>query len=219
MVIRIFLIAFFFNTSQWSFAQLTKAEKKEWKKQAKSYMQQPQNLKLLSDQKVAADSELKQLKQESKELNNQLTKKDDQIAELEELISRVRVDAAVAKAELEKYKAGMLAASVKPGGDKKSQGSSSSDFNVGIVFKVQVGAFRNKDLSKYFNNNPNFGGEAGKEPTDPQRINIGIFRNYWEADKFKKYLREMGVKDAWIVPYRDGIRVELKEVLDQVVNQ
>jgi len=72
-------------------------------------------------------------------------------------------------------------------------------------------------MSKYFDNNPNFGGEVGKEPSDPQRINIGIFRNYWEADTFKKYLREMGVKDAWIVPYRDGIRVEIKDVLDLVV--
>ena len=91
------------------------------------------------------------------------------------------------------------------------------DFSKGIVYKVQIGAFKNKDLSKYFDNNPNFGGEAAdKNAADPQRITIGIFRDYWEADTFKKYMRDMGVKDAWIAPYKDGQRVEIKDVMDSV---
>jgi hypothetical protein len=89
------------------------------------------------------------------------------------------------------------------------------DFSRGVVFKVQVGAFKNKDLSKYFDNNPNFGGEVREN--EPQRITIGIFRDYWEADQFKKYMREMGVKDAWIVPYKDGQRTDIKEVLEGVI--
>jgi len=90
------------------------------------------------------------------------------------------------------------------------------DYSKGIVFKVQIGAFKNKDLSKYFENNPNFSGEV--KEGDPQRVTIGIFRDYWEADTFKKYLREMGVKDAWIVPYKDSQRVEIKDVLEGVVD-
>jgi hypothetical protein len=30
-------------------------------------------------------------------------------------------------------------------------------------------------------------------------------------------MREMGVRDAWIVPYQDGQRVEIKDVLEGVV--
>ena len=30
-------------------------------------------------------------------------------------------------------------------------------------------------------------------------------------------MREMGVKDAWIVPYKDGQRVEIKDVLEGVL--
>ena len=78
------------------------------------------------------------------------------------------------------------------------------DFSKGVVFKVQIGAFKNKDLKKYFDNNPNFGGEAAEK--GDQKLTIGVFRDYWEADTFKKYMRDMGVKDAWIVPYRDGQR-------------
>lgn len=85
----------------------------------------------------------------------------------------------------------------------------------GVLFKVQIGAFRNKDLSKYFSSSENFGGEI--DPDGTQRYTLGNFTDYWQADKFKKYLREMGVKDAWIVPYKDGRRVPMKDVLEGVI--
>ena len=85
----------------------------------------------------------------------------------------------------------------------------------GVLFKVQIGAFRNKDLSKYFGASDNFGGEVDSDGT--QRYTLGNFKDYWQADKFKKYLREMGVKDAWIVPYKDGRRVPMKDVLEGVI--
>lgn len=222
MAIRVILVLFYLLIQQAATAQLSKEEIKQWKQQAKDYAKDPESLKKLSEAKAANDAEVKKLKTENKTLSDNLSKKDDQISELEELISRVRVDAAVTKAELEKLKAGMGQAqsvAAKSGADKKSSGLKGGDWSTGVVFKVQIGAFRNKDLSKYFDNNPNFGGEAGKEPTDPQRINLGFFRDYWEADTFKKYLREMGVKDAWIVPYRDGVRVEIKDVLSIVVGE
>ncbi|MGI9543756.1 MAG: Ezrin/radixin/moesin family protein, partial [Cyclobacteriaceae bacterium] len=61
----------------------------------------------------------------------------------------------------------------------------------------------------------NFGGEVDSDGT--QRYTLGNFKDYWQADKFKKYLREMGVKDAWIVPYKDGRRVPMKDVLEGVI--
>jgi len=222
MTIRVTILLFAMLIQQAAMAQLSKEEMKQWKRQAKSYVKDPESLKKLGEAKATSDSEVRQLKSDNKLLTEDLSKKDEQISELEELISRVRVDAAVTKAELEKLKAGMgqgQAITAKGAADKKSVGSKNTDWATGVVFKVQIGAFRNKDLSKYFDNNPNFGGEAGKEPTDPQRINLGLFRDYWEADAFKKYLREMGVKDAWIVPYRDGIRVEIRDVLGIVVGE
>lgn len=222
MKIQVFAFLFSILIFPSAVAQLSKEDKKQWKREAKSYLKQPENLKLLMDQKAYSDGEARKLKGELGSVKDELEKKDDQIDELEELVSRMRVDAAVAKAELEKFKAGMVSGSTGVTANapvRKQSAAGQSELITGVVFKVQVGAFKNKDLSKYFDNNPNFGGEAGREPTDPQRINIGIFRNYWEADKFKKYLREMGVKDAWVVPYRDGTRIEIREVLDLIVTE
>lgn len=199
----ILCLALIFSGSQ-VFAQLSKAEKKEWKKKAKQYAKDPASLKEMTEAKQTADNQLTKLNGDMKQMQSTLSDKNAKIAELEDQLQKMRSDLAVANTELNELKANPV---INP-----------MDFSKGVVFKVQVGAFKNKDLSKYFDNNPNFGGEAaGKDAADPQRITIGIFRDYWEADTFKKYMRDMGVKDAWIVPYRDGLRVEIKDVLPDVV--
>lgn len=196
----IFCLALIFSASQ-GFAQLSKKEKKEWKKKAKEYAKNPANLKQLVEDKDAVSGQLAALNQKVTELQSSMSDKDARIAELEDQLSRSRSELTSARAEIAQLKENPV---VNP-----------MDFSKGVVFKVQIGAFKNKDLAKYFENNPNFGGEVREN--EPQKITIGIFRDYWEADKFKKYMREMGVKDAWIVPYRDGQRVEIKDVLEGVV--
>ena len=196
-------LALIFSGSQ-VFAQLSKAEKKEWKKKAKEFAKNPANLKQFTEAKQTADNSVTKLNGEMKELQSSVSDKNTRIAELEDQISRMRGELTSTKSELAKL--------------KETPPVNSMDFSKGVVFKVQVGAFKNKDLSKYFDNNPNFGGEAaGKDAADPQRITIGIFRDYWEADTFKKYMRDMGVKDAWIVPYKDSQRVDIKDVMEGVV--
>jgi hypothetical protein len=184
------------------FGQLTKAEKKEWKKKAKEYSKNPAELKSLIEAKQAAETDNSTLKGQVGTLNTQISDKNAKIADLEDQLSKMRSDLTTTKAELAQLK-------------ETPPAPSPMDFSKGVVFKVQIGAFKNKDLSKYFENNPNFGGEAAEK--GEQRFTIGVFRDYWEADKFKKYMREMGVKDAWIVPFKDGARVEIKDVLEGVV--
>lgn len=195
-------LALIFSGSQ-VFAQLTKAEKKEWKKKAKQYAKNPASLKEMTEAKQAADNNVTKLTTDNKQLQSTVSDKNARIAELEDQIARMRSDLASTQAKLAELQAVPV---IHP-----------LDFSKGIVFRVQVGAFTKKDFQKYFDNNPNFGGEATeKDANNPQRITIGVFRDYWEADTFKKYMRDMGVKDAWIVPYNDNQRVELKDVLPNV---
>lgn len=193
-------LALIFSGSQ-VFAQLSKQEKKEWKKRAKEYAKNPANLKQFVEDKQAVETQVNSLNTQINQLRSSVSDKDARIAELEDQLSRMRGELATTKSELAKL--------------KESPPVNPMDFSQGVVFKVQIGAFKNKDLSKYFENNPNFGGEAAEG--GEQKITIGIFRDYWEADTFKKYMRDMGVKDAWIVPYKDGNRVEIKDVLEGVI--
>ncbi len=196
----LFCLVLLFAGTQ-TFAQLSKQEKKEWKKKAKEFKKNPVALKTLTEDKKVADDNVSTLTTQTKQLQATISNKDARIAELEDELARLRSELSAAKAELAQLKSAPV---INP-----------MDFSKGVVFKVQIGAFKNKDLSKYFTNNPNFGGEATDK--GEQKFTIGVFRDYWEADAFKKYMREMGVKDAWIVPYRDGQRVEIKDVLEGVV--
>lgn len=198
-IIVFFCLALSVASTQ-SFAQLSKKEKKEWKKKAKEYAKNPVNLKQLEEDKQTADNTVTSLNQKVSQLQSSVSEKDSKIAELEDQLSQARGQLTAANAELTAL---------------KENPANSMDFSKGVVFKVQIGAFKNKNLAKYFENNPNFGGEA--KDNEPQKLTIGVFRDYWEADTFKKYMREMGVKDAWIVPYQDGQRVEIKDVLEGVV--
>ena len=198
----LFTLAFIFFSSA-AFSQMSKQEKKEWKNRAKDYKSNPALLKELVDEKNALEAQVNKLKSEVNSLQSELSSNDAEVSELQDNLTALRSELAAANA-----KANEAAATSKIG-----VGEHSVD---GVVFKVQIGAFRNKDLSKYFEKHENFGGETAE--AGEQRITLGHFRDYWEADVFKKYLREMGVKDAWIVPYKDGQRVPLKDVLEGVIS-
>lgn len=204
--IAFFCLALIFSASH-SYAQLSKKEQKEWKKKAKELAKNPVDLKELTEAKEAAEGQIASLNQKVKQLQSSISDKDARIVELEDQLAQTRSQLSSANTELAKLKEN----------PNPTTPANSMDFSKGVIFKVQIGAFKNKDLAKYFDNNPNFGGEV--KDGEPQKVTIGIFRDYWEADTFKKYMREMGVKDAWIVPYRDGVRVELKDVLEGVVGE
>ncbi len=91
----------------------------------------------------------------------------------------------------------------------------------GVVFTVQIGAYKQKDLTKILQEDANYANnKANFQHTKEDNFNkytIFYFKKYANANKFKKEIRSMGVKDAWIVPLKNGKRVPLKEVLSTVI--
>lgn len=89
----------------------------------------------------------------------------------------------------------------------------------GVAFQVQIGAYKDIDISK-LSKDAVYEGELHQDMINGyNQYTLRTFRNYWEADKFKKLMRVMGIKDAWIVALKDGKRVPLKDVLSQVRKQ
>ncbi len=185
--------------------ELSKEEKKEWKRKAKELKKNPILLKQISDENESMKSEISAYKRQISSLEAKVDEKQNEVDQLKQQVSRLEAELAASKERL---------AAVKKEAESEPAEKPVYD-DSGVVFKVQIGAFRNKDLSKYFNNTENFSGEITDEGV--QKITLGRFRDYWEADTFKKYLREMGVSDAWIVPYKDGKRVAMKDVLEGVI--
>jgi hypothetical protein len=180
------------------------ALEKQWAKKLKAL--KPLDYKRLLEEKEALAAQVLELQQSNATLKAELERKESELAKT--------------KKELEDYNSGMVPGVVQnqtTGGDNSSTAGLNTKRgpSKGVVYKVQIGSFKSKDLTKYFDNNPNFSGEVDHD--GQKKYTLGVFTDYWEADKFKKALREMGVKGAWVVAYKDGKRVNIKDVLEGTI--
>ncbi|MEO9872282.1 Ezrin/radixin/moesin family protein [Ekhidna sp.] len=182
-------------------AQMDKKEAKEWKKRIKKL--EPEQYKQLLDENKSLKGQVTSLKTELGNIDDRLADKDEQILTYQSQVGDLREELS----RLQSKQPADNVASNNTGGN--------IDENKGVVFKVQLGAFKKKeDLSKY-DTSQNFSAE---NKDGLQKFTIGVFKEYRDASTFKKYLREMGVKDAWVVSYKEGSRVPLKDVLEGIVN-
>lgn len=166
-----------------------KAEIKKWKKALKKvepleYRDMVTELNVAKGQASGLKAEITKLEKENSSLSAQLKSKSAQLAEME---------AKVKKAEAKPVDVSAVA----------------DDWTKGVVYKVQIGAFRNIDLKQYQNDSTFW----VEEEDGVKKYTIAYFRDYEEADHFKKYMRKMGVKDAWIVAYEDNIRKDIKDAM------
>ncbi len=183
-------------------AQMSKKEAKEWKKRIKKLT--PEQYQTLLEENKSLKGQVSSLKKEVGGVDDKLKDKDDQIAQYQDQVSSLRSELAAAKKAASKPAPAQSNAPV--GGSIQSTS--------GVVFTVQIGAFAKKDLKKFAENNPAFQADS---KDGLMKYTVGMFRDYWEADTFKKYLREIGVKDAFIASYKDGKRVPIKDVLEGVI--
>lgn len=198
-VVVILVLGLLFSVTYEASAQMSKKETKAWKKKLKSLS--PQQYKDLLDDNKAMKTELNSVKKETSKYESKIQDRDDQITQYQEQISNLRSELAAMK----------TAAPKKP---KKTSAPSYQADESGIVFKVQIGAYSKKDISKYAKNSPNF---SADQEGGLNKYSIGNFRDYWEADAFKKHIREMGIAGAFIVSFKDGRKVPIKQVLEGVV--
>lgn len=201
-ILAVFSLLMFVGFAQTADAQMSKQETKEWKKRIKALS--PEQYKALLEENKSLKGQLSSLKKEVAGVDDRIKEKDDQIADYQDQVSSLRRELADAKKKTtESASSGAAVSSAGAVADQK-----------GVLFKVQIGAFKKKDLSEFSQNNPSF---QLDEKDGVMKYTIGMFKDYWEADTFKKYLREMGVKDAWIVAFKDGKRVPIKDVLEGVI--
>lgn len=79
----------------------------------------------------------------------------------------------------------------------------------GLVYKVQVGAFRNAIPQTLYND---FAPVSGEELTNGiTRYTAGVFAGRKLADAAKKDIRSLGFSDAFVVAYLNGERISLAE--------
>ena len=213
-------------------AQKLKSEVQEWQKRKKDM--EPLQLKDLVEENHRLKTQNRKLDINVQELEVKLKTSEEKSAQLAKLqnkidtLKKAAVSASSPPRDLEDLPAGsyMLDEATgqvlingvpdnRYGVDKKD----GKPFIKGVIFKVQVSADKDLDLSDVLVDDSHHKNLEQEKAAGLNKYTIGHFRNYWEADKLKKGLRKMGVRWAWIVPYKDGKRVLLKEVLSTVIEK
>ena len=166
-----------------------KAERKKWKKQLKKL--KPEQYQTLMEEYYLLKEKVSSSEEE--EASCQST-----IAEKEEMISKYQKDITKLRKEMTSAKA--------------SGNSNDAPSVKGVTFRVQIGSYAEMDDLSQYSDQKNFDVE---QTEGAQKFTIGLFRSYREADALKKHLIQMGVKDAWVVAYKDGTRIDLKEVINK----
>ncbi len=84
----------------------------------------------------------------------------------------------------------------------------------GVIFKVQVGAFKNDIPQDLFGGFAPISGESLNSGIT--RYTVGLFRQYTGANLAKGEIQTMGYPDAFVVAFIDGVRVPLYEALAKI---
>ena len=154
---------------------------------AKSSLQQCQ------DELATAQMNLSATTQELQQAKNMLGGRGDQMSQIQNENRALRDQLTDAQAQLATVTQQMQA---------------SSD-NYGTWYRVQIGAFEQRKVDNSLETTDKLSLET---QNDVQKTALGRFRNYDDAKKLQTHLKSIGLKDAWIVTYKDGVRVPIESV-------
>lgn len=191
--------------------EISKEELKLWKNKAKEFKKDPLKLKALVEEAENLEPEIDRLNQALREMRKSN-------ASLEAQLNQSIARQTSLEGEIQQLNSQLSATqqqlSERP---KSAPTTTSSEIETttpmvnGVVFKVQIGAYKKRRMDTELANSDNLGIE---EEEGYQKVVVGQFRDIEQAKKLREELEVMGVKGAWVVPYRDGVRITLQEALN-----
>lgn len=179
-----------------SFSQ-TRAEKKKLKQELKTYRKmKPMEIRSM---KLNYENKLK-------DKNNQA----QQFKILQKRVDSLQTLLNSNGAKLLSLESQLLAAQADAASAKKGTAK-------GYYYRVQLGAYKFFDVKSKTNKEDDTFLTETKNEID--KYVVGLFFTLEEADKFKNDIRKLGIKDAFVVPYKDGQRITHKEALEGLKKQ
>jgi hypothetical protein len=77
----------------------------------------------------------------------------------------------------------------------------------GMKYRVQIGVFKNYDITHLFDD-PKY--IVHEDVNGLHRYSVGNFNSMEDAEAFKVEMRRLGIKDAFVSTYKDGTRIDDK---------
>lgn len=172
--------------------ELSKTEKKELLQQIKDLKKNPAKLKKLKENVEVRDLTIEQQTEEINILKNDMQTRNLKIAELS--------DSLTAMSKKMESKSNGLGSNLNSGTFKP--GDAPVD-HAGYKYRIQIGVFKNFDITHLFDE-PKY--IIHEDVNGLHRYSVGNFVTKADAEAFKKELRRLGIKDAFVTTYKDGTR-------------
>lgn len=194
-----------------------KAEMKRWRDKAKAYKKNPMALKAKEE---GCAREIAELTEKNAELQQRVK---DLEKQLEECVSKYEAELRKRDArydslmyEFKKVQTAFEASrtqveptAVNEGSRPVQPSQPAQTVERGVVFRVQIGAYQKFKIDdRLANSEKNFSGEY---VDGLNKYLIGRFRSYDLAKEFRQDIIKLGIKDAFVVGYVDGVRVSIQE--------
>ncbi|WP_157500931.1 hypothetical protein [Lewinella sp. 4G2] len=207
----------------------------DWAAKARQYRDDPASLRLFTEQcqenemkLLAVQRELMELRNERSTTNQAVTNAQSQAAQvqqqrqaLENEVAQLRQYTQTSQGELTQLRQqtqtlGVENAQLKQqlatmaASQRNDQVDTDEAVVQGVVFQVQLGAYVKNTL------NPELATENALELQDQngmQKVVVSQFRTYSNAAYLRDRLKQMGVKDAFVVAKNNGQRVTIPEAL------
>lgn len=179
--------------------ELTKEEKKKYKDLARNYRKDLFALKTLLEEHDYYREQAGQAQTQISDLNAQLSMKDRQINDLQQQ-----------NADLNQQIIALQSAPPPPVATQPGEVMTDQPILNGVVYRVQIGAFNQNQVDAELATTPNLSLESSG---DLQKVVVGQFTNYANAQRLRDRMRQMGVKGAFIVAYNDGMRIDVKDAM------
>jgi len=201
MLILTAVLLFAFGTTVTVQAQeLSKDEKKEWKRKAREFKRNPAALKSLSESVDRYKTEANEYAAQINEMEAEKANRRARIAQLERENAQMQDKLAATLNELDQLR--MSPPPAQPQMDNSMQG---------LVFRVQIGAFEKLNMPSTLDGE---GDNMDLEMVDGlQKIIIGKYPDVESAEALRSYMQQLGIPDAWVVAYQDGMRVPMENII------
>lgn len=183
--------------------ELSKDEKKELKRLARDLKKNPLKLKEMREAADIYQEQNNQLQAQVGTLTSENQMMGTRIQQLEQ--DNIALNNQLANAEARIQQLANQPAVVEPRGD--------NNLMMGTVFRVQIGAYQKSAIPENLDSSD---GSMTLEMADGmQKVMVGQFRDYQAAKELMQHMKKIGLRDAWVVAYVDGGRVDLNDVVSR----
>ncbi len=192
------------------FAQeLSKEERKEWVKRAKEYKRNPERLKTLVEEWEVYKDQALQVEDEINAAEARYRGEREKALRLEDELNRVNNQLQVAEENVR-----ILTMEIERLKKERTTGPEPEPTDpattAGVVYRVQVGAFTKGRVPVEYRERPD---AIIEEDGNVQKVLIGSYRSLDEAKMIARQMNDRGAPGAFVVAYRDGVRISIQEAM------